>query len=41
MPGTTDLRWSVVFDAGLDPSDPQLRVRADDVLAGLRTSLGV
>ena len=41
VPGSADLRWSVVFDAGLDPSDPQLRVRADDVLAGLRTSLGV
>ena len=37
----TDLRWSVVFDAGLDPSDPALRDQADDALADLRTSLGV
>jgi hypothetical protein len=41
VPGTTDLRWAVVFDPGLDPADPLLRARADEVLAGLRTSLGV
>ena len=41
VPGSTDLRWSVVFDAGLDPADPQLRRSADDVLETLRTSLGV
>lgn len=41
VPGATDLRWSVVFDAGLDPSDPDLRRRADEALAGLRASLGV
>jgi hypothetical protein len=40
-PGTTELRWSVVFDAGLDASDPQLRRRADDALADLRVALGV
>jgi hypothetical protein len=41
VPGSTDLRWSVVFDAGLDPRDPVLRARADDALAVLRSSLGV
>lgn len=41
VPGATDLRWSVVFDAGLDPADPDLRRRADEALAALRTSLGV
>ena len=41
VPGTTDLRWSVVFDAGLDPADPELRRRADEALAVLRTSLGI
>jgi len=41
VPGSADLRWSVVFDAGLDPADPQLRRSADDVLATLRASLGV
>ena len=39
--GETDLRWTVVFDAGLDPSDPQLRQAADDALDALRASLGV
>jgi hypothetical protein len=41
VPGSTDLRWSVVFDAGLDPTDPALRARADDALTALRTSLGI
>lgn len=33
--------WSIVFDAGLDPTDPALRARADEALAGLRDALGV
>jgi hypothetical protein len=41
VPGSTDLRWSVVFDTGLDPADPELRRRADEILADLRASLGV
>jgi len=41
VPDTTDLRWSVVFDTGLDPADPVLRARADEILTGLRSSLGV
>jgi hypothetical protein len=41
VPGSTDLRWSVVFDSGLDPSDPLLRARADQILADLRASLGI
>lgn len=41
VPGSTDLRWSVVFDPGLDPSDPALRAAADAALAELRASLGV
>ncbi|MCA0328916.1 MAG: hypothetical protein LCI03_03335 [Actinobacteria bacterium] len=41
IPGSTDLRWSVVFDPGLDPSDPDLRAAADQALADLRTSLGI
>lgn len=41
IPGSTELRWSVVFDAGLDPSDPDLRARADDALAGFRSALGI
>jgi hypothetical protein len=41
QPSSTDLRWSVVFDPGLDPSDPGLRAAADEALAVLRGSLGV
>ncbi len=40
-PGSSELRWSVVFDGGLDPRDPELRRRADEALASLRISLGV
>jgi hypothetical protein len=35
------IRWSVVFDAGLDPRDPGLRAAADAALANLRGSLGI
>jgi len=40
-PGSSELRWSVVFDPGLDPRDPALRAAADEALAALRGSLGV
>jgi hypothetical protein len=40
-PDSTDLRWSVVFDGGLDARDPDLRRKADAALAALRISLGV
>ncbi|MBK9740539.1 MAG: hypothetical protein IPO93_13745 [Actinobacteria bacterium] len=36
-----EIRWSVVFDAGLDPRDPTLRAAADEALAQLRDSLGI
>lgn len=36
-----NIRWSVVFDAGLDPSDHDLRAAADTVLERLRSSLGI
>lgn len=35
------VRWSVVFDAGLDPRDPELRREADAALAELRSQLGI
>jgi hypothetical protein len=35
------IRWSVVFDPGRDPSDPALRAAADAALAQLRGSLGI
>jgi len=34
-------RWTVTFDPGLDPDDPQIRRRADAALADLRSTLGV
>ena len=36
-----DITWTVVFDAGLDPRDPELREAADAALADLRGSLGI
>ena len=39
--GLEEIRWSVVFDTGLDPSDPVMRAKADDVLGELRASLGI
>lgn len=35
------LRWTVTFDAGLDPEDPAVRADADAALAELRSALGV
>jgi len=39
--GVEDIRWSIVFDAGLDPTDARLRSLADSALAELRGSLGI
>lgn len=36
-----DIAWTVVFDAGLDPSDPGLRAQAEAALADLRSALGI
>lgn len=36
-----EVRWTVVFDSGLDPTDPALRTAAADALATLRGSLGI
>jgi hypothetical protein len=38
--GADDLVWTLRFDAGLDPADPQLRALADAELASLRAQLG-
>jgi hypothetical protein len=35
------VRWTVTFDAGLDPRDMALRAEADAALAELRATLGV
>jgi len=36
-----EIVWSVVFDAGVDSSDPELRAEADFALSELRASLGI
>ncbi|MEK9957121.1 MAG: hypothetical protein VW780_10195 [Actinomycetota bacterium] len=35
------IRWSVVFDEGLDPESPVMRERADAELEQIRASLGI
>ena len=39
-PQTGEVRWSVVFDPGIDPADPGWRTAADRALADLRDRLG-
>ena len=39
-PGRDALTWQVVFLEGTDPSDPLLRMQADQAVAELRASLG-
>lgn len=36
-----EINWEVIFDAGLDPSDPRLRQLADDQLDQLKASVGI
>ncbi len=36
-----EVRWTIVFDSGLDASDPALREAADAALARLREALGI
>lgn len=41
-PGTVnEVTWMLVFDAGLDPRDPDLRARAEQVLAEVRQQTGL
>lgn len=35
------IRWTVTFDPGLNPADPELRRRADGALADLRATWGL
>lgn len=39
-PDTEELSWSLVFDRGLDPSDPHVRKAAEDALATIRDQTG-
>ena len=36
-----EITWSVVFDAGVDPQDPENREQADFALQELRVALGI
>jgi len=36
-----DVRWTFVFEAGLDPDDPGLRAQAEQVLEELRRQTGL
>ena len=36
-----EIAWTVVFDPGLDPADPDLRAAAQAALADLRAALGI
>lgn len=36
-----DVRWTFVFEAGLDPSDPGLRAQAEQILQDLRRQTGL
>ncbi|MEV0149162.1 MULTISPECIES: hypothetical protein [unclassified Nonomuraea] len=40
-PGGDMLGWTLVFDDGLDPTDPGLRAQAEQALEGVRRSMGV
>ncbi|MDD2857224.1 MAG: hypothetical protein PHU75_00975 [Candidatus Nanopelagicales bacterium] len=39
--GRDEISWTVVFDAGVDPDDPQNRADADRALGEWRTALGI
>lgn len=39
--GRDDVVWNLVFDAGLDVEDPQLRAKADALLAEVRQQTGL
>lgn len=41
VPDSEEIRWEVVFDPGIDPSNPQLRAIADERLVWLRESAGI
>ncbi|MER6944999.1 hypothetical protein ABZ297_40225 [Nonomuraea sp. NPDC005983] len=40
-PGGEVVGWTLVFDDGLDPTDPGLRAQAEQALEGVRRSMGV
>ncbi|MDO8731961.1 MAG: hypothetical protein Q7L55_05235 [Actinomycetota bacterium] len=36
-----EISWTVVFDEGVDPTDPEIRAQADFALNELRSALGI
>lgn len=40
-PGGTEVRWTILFDSGLDPGDPELRAQAQRILTELRRQTGL
>ncbi len=40
-PGTGEVRWSVAFEPGIDPADPQWRAAADQALSRIRAQTGI
>lgn len=40
-PGGEVKEWTLVFDEGLDPTDPGVRAQAEQALEGVRRSMGV
>ncbi|GAA1277151.1 hypothetical protein GCM10009677_33870 [Sphaerisporangium rubeum] len=41
LPGSDTAEWDLVFDPGLDPTDPGLRAAAEQALEDLRRTMGV
>lgn len=40
VPDAEDLHWQLVFDQGVDPSDPLVRAQAEGALAAARRAIG-
>lgn len=40
-PGANAVAWSLVFDPGLDPGDPEIRAHAESLLADVRRQTGL
>lgn len=41
VPGSDEVRWDTIFDAGVDSHDPKLREEAERKLQWLRESVGI
>jgi RNA polymerase primary sigma factor len=41
QPGSQDVEWQVVADAGVDPADPQVSARVDEAVRAMSTELGL